>query len=110
MVRSADRGISREGGPESAFRLACALEGAGVVVMDAGAGLIGAKVLPSATTGEHTTVMSSYVSNCIFAQNTISLRPTDALRYFSSPVSSRTSAAVSAFTLCYIHRTKTLHA
>lgn len=37
--------MSREGGPESAFRLAGALEGAGVVVMDAGAGLIGTKVL-----------------------------------------------------------------
>lgn len=37
--------MSREGGAESAFRLACALEGAGVVVMDAGAALIGTKVL-----------------------------------------------------------------
>lgn len=44
MLRSKDRGMSREGGSESAFRLACALEGAGVVAMDAGAGLIGAKV------------------------------------------------------------------
>ena len=60
MVRSADRGMSREAGPESALRLACALEGAGVVVMDAGAGLIGTKVLLlSATTGEHATVVPS---------------------------------------------------
>lgn len=34
----------REGGPESAFRLACALEGAGIVVLDAGAGRVGTKV------------------------------------------------------------------
>lgn len=44
VLRSESRGMSREGGPESAFRLACALEGAGVVVMDAGAGRMFTKV------------------------------------------------------------------
>ncbi|CAM9710872.1 unnamed protein product [Scytosiphon promiscuus] len=43
LLRLENGGISREGGPESAFRLACALEGAGVVVMDAGAGRMQAK-------------------------------------------------------------------
>lgn len=44
VLRSESGGMSREGGPESAFRLACALEGAGIVVMDAGAGRMFTKV------------------------------------------------------------------
>lgn len=44
VLRLENGGMSREGGPESAFRLACALEGAGVVVMDAGAGRMHTKV------------------------------------------------------------------
>lgn len=37
--------MSREGGPLSAFRLACSLEGAGLVEMDAGAGCMHTKVM-----------------------------------------------------------------
>eukprot|EP00903_Cladosiphon_okamuranus_P016193 g14943.t2 len=60
VVRSEDRGMSREGGPESAFRLACALEGAGVVVMDAGTGLLGTKIesLNGATPPEEESLLS----------------------------------------------------
>lgn len=43
VLRSETGGMSREGGPESVFRLACALEGAGIVVMDAGGGRMHAK-------------------------------------------------------------------
>lgn len=45
VLRLESRGMSREGGPESAFRLASALEGTGMVVMDAGIGRMCAKVL-----------------------------------------------------------------
>lgn len=45
VVRLESRGMSREGGPASAFRLASALEGTGIVVMDAGIGRVCAKVL-----------------------------------------------------------------
>ncbi len=44
MLRSENRGMLGEGGAESVFRLACALDGAGIVVLDAGAGKIGTKV------------------------------------------------------------------
>ncbi|CAM9191667.1 unnamed protein product [Ectocarpus sp. 4 AP-2014] len=43
VLRLESRGMSREGGPESAFRLASALEGTGMVVMDAGIGRMCAK-------------------------------------------------------------------
>ncbi|CAM9120215.1 unnamed protein product, partial [Ectocarpus sp. 13 AM-2016] len=43
VLRLESRGMSREGGPESAFRLASALEGAEMVVMDAGIGRMCAK-------------------------------------------------------------------
>ena len=70
-MRSADRGMSRDGGPEPAFRLACALEGAGVVVMDAATGLFGTKVQISAATGVNTTTLSSHILFMLFALNAI---------------------------------------
>lgn len=73
--------MSREGGPESAFRLACALEGAGVVVVDAGDGLIGTKVRLPAATGEQATVMPR--ASPLKISTT-----TDLLRFFLSGVAS----------------------